>query len=253
MKYNIIDEGIPYAISLAEGLMVTHSEVVTCSKDYGRELYGFIHLFAGQIRFEFLDDHPPISIFADQTIYIPKGFRYICHYPPEYTEVAIFQFDFQENSAHLPPQEVIVLSTNTERLFRNFTEQYSQLNPLRCAARIYDLLDILLQEPPSMPKKHRRLQPAIEHMEQNPAADTDVAFYAELCGMSPSGFRRSFKEYLGLSPIDYRNNLRLNYARKLLTSGEYSVTQAAYQSGFSNISFFYRLFRRKFGTSPGNL
>ena len=150
------------------------------------------------------------------------------------------------------PTGVSGLPQDTGRLFRS-SDQYTSFDCIRCAARIYDLLAILRQSEVPMPKKHRRLLPAIEALERNPEANLPVSYYAELCGMSESGFRRSFREYIGQSPVDYRNSLRLVHARKLIASGGYSVEEAAIQSGFSNLSFFYRLFRRKFGRKPGSL
>ena len=68
--------------------------------------------------------------------------------------------------------------------------------------------------------------------------------------MSEVNFRRTFGEYLGISPVDYRNDLRLTEAQKKLTSGEYNVTEAANSVGFSNLSFFIRLYKKKFGHTP---
>ncbi len=68
--------------------------------------------------------------------------------------------------------------------------------------------------------------------------------------MSEVNFRRAFREYMGVSPIDYRNALRLEYAGRLLRSGEYNVSEAAELSGFSNISFFIRSYKKKYGHTP---
>ena len=68
--------------------------------------------------------------------------------------------------------------------------------------------------------------------------------------MSEVNFRRLFKEYTGMSPIDYRNDLRLKNAKNMLQSGEYNVTEAATASGFSNLSFFIRLYKKKYGHTP---
>ena len=77
-----------------------------------------------------------------------------------------------------------------------------------------------------------------------------ISYYADLCGMSEAGFRRLFREYMGVSPVDYRNDIRLINARNKLQSGEYNVSEAAYESGFSNLSFFIRLYKKKFGYTP---
>ena len=61
---------------------------------------------------------------------------------------------------------------------------------------------------------------------------------------------RMFKEYTGNSPIEYRNDLLLNSARAKLQSGEYNVTEVAELCGFTNLSFFIRLYKKKFGYTP---
>ena len=77
-----------------------------------------------------------------------------------------------------------------------------------------------------------------------------VSYYAELCDMSETNFRRLFGEYMGMSPIDYRNDIRLINAKAMLQSGEYNVSEAAFESGFSNLSFFIRLYKKKYGHTP---
>lgn len=253
MKSDLVGGQIPYSIYLAEALTVTHTGRFVFSNTAGRSLYAFIHVLEGTLQYRFLDDTPGLTLRAGDSVYIPKGCRYDCTYLPEKTGVEIFQFDIHEGSAQLPPMKPVTLSSDAQGLFRRQTDLYNQFDPFRCAARIYDLLAMVQQAPPAIPKKYRRLLPAVEQMEQNPASCVDVRHYADLCHMSVPGFRRSFKEYLGYSPIDYRNALRLTHAKKLIMSGEYSVEEAAYQSGFTNLSFFYRLFKRKFGIRPGSL
>ena len=51
---------------------------------------------------------------------------------------------------------------------------------------------------------------------------------------------------------DYRNDIRLTHARSKLQSGEYNVSEAAFDSGFSNLSFFIRLYKKKYGHTPKN-
>ena len=72
-----------------------------------------------------------------------------------------------------------------------------------------------------------------------------------MCGMSESGFRRLFTECTGESPIAYRNRLRLEAARTLLENGDYNVSESARAVGFENLSFFIRLYKRRFGHTPG--
>ena len=94
------------------------------------------------------------------------------------------------------------------------------------------------------------LSPALSEITEAFEKNEPVLYYAELCGMSEVNFRRLFKEYTGKSPIDYRNDLRLLNAKNKLMSGEYNVSEAAEECGFSNLSFFIRLYKKKYGYTP---
>ena len=74
---------------------------------------------------------------------------------------------------------------------------------------------------------------------------------AELCFYSESHFMKYFKQYAGMPFIQYLNDYRLTMAGELLKMTEESVTQIALKCGFENLSYFNRLFRRKFGVTPG--
>ena len=65
-----------------------------------------------------------------------------------------------------------------------------------------------------------------------------------MCNMSESNFRRLFKEYTGHSLIEYRNLIRISEAKKMIESKEYTVAEAAYLTGFNNMSFFYDVYNK---------
>ncbi len=77
-----------------------------------------------------------------------------------------------------------------------------------------------------------------------------VARYAELCGISESSFYLCFKRWAGCSPIDYRNEIRINAAKSLLLNSTLAVHEIAAKSGFDDPYYFSRLFKKKTGTSP---
>lgn len=68
-------------------------------------------------------------------------------------------------------------------------------------------------------------------------------------GISPFHFARVFRELTGKPPHGYLIEVRLTHALQLLRRGT-SVTEACFAAGFSNLSHFIRLFRRRFGISP---
>jgi AraC-like DNA-binding protein len=86
------------------------------------------------------------------------------------------------------------------------------------------------------------------------ASDTDnpapIAQIAQQLWLSTGEFIRHFKAVFGQTPHQWRNRARLERARDLLISGEYSVTEVCMEVGFSSLGSFSTLFKRHFGESP---
>ena len=61
---------------------------------------------------------------------------------------------------------------------------------------------------------------------------------------------RSFKNHLGRTPTDFINELRMKYAVSILLSTDDKIDFIALESGFSNLSHFYHVFKNDFGMSP---
>ncbi len=61
---------------------------------------------------------------------------------------------------------------------------------------------------------------------------------------------RCFRQETGVTPIAYLNRYRIRQARVLLESGERSVTEVALATGFSDSSYFGRVFQKEMGLSP---
>ncbi len=78
----------------------------------------------------------------------------------------------------------------------------------------------------------------------------DVTSLAKSVGMSPSSFHRHFKSMTRTTPLQFQKDLRLTEARRLLRSGEVTVSEAAFEVGYESASQFSREFSRKFGASP---
>ena len=92
----------------------------------------------------------------------------------------------------------------------------------------------------------------ITYLENHFAAEVTAEDLSRMCGMSLTAFRREFKRRTGISPVKYKNTLRMQKARTLLESGEYSVTEAARLVGCPDLCYFNRLFRREFGMNPSD-
>ena len=59
-----------------------------------------------------------------------------------------------------------------------------------------------------------------------------------------------FKKYMGCTPVGFLTEFRLQKAAELLRETDMSVTEIAYETGFSGASYFAETFRGGFGCSP---
>ena len=69
--------------------------------------------------------------------------------------------------------------------------------------------------------------------------------------MSVRTFNRRFKAALGKTPVDYLQGLRLGAARDLLQQTNLSLQEICALCGYQEVSYFTRLFRQYFQTTPG--
>jgi transcriptional regulator GlxA family with amidase domain len=97
----------------------------------------------------------------------------------------------------------------------------------------------------------RAIHEAMRRM-ADPAHDRrPLASLARELGVSYTSFRRTFAHHTGLSPHQYRLQLKIGRARQLLSETPLTVKEVAFRSGFESEQYFCRLFKRKTGLAPG--
>lgn len=72
----------------------------------------------------------------------------------------------------------------------------------------------------------------------------------ELSGKTHEHLCRLFRQHLSCTPTEYIHGLKLNYAANLLANSDMEILEISLESGFDNLSHFYHLFKKEFGTSP---
>lgn len=103
------------------------------------------------------------------------------------------------------------------------------------------------------PRKSReKMKRLLEYMEEHYGDKITVEDGANLCFYSNSHFMKYFKQYMGMSFTRYLNEFRLEKAGGMLLSTLEPVTEVAQRCGFDNLSYFNRMFRRKYGQTPGD-
>lgn len=105
---------------------------------------------------------------------------------------------------------------------------------------------------PQNTKHTERLKSLLSWVKQHYAEPLTVEDASAIAGYSPAHFMRLFKDETGQTFVHFLNDYRLASASYRLAETNDPIAQIADSCGFTNISYFIRLFRQKFGVSPGN-
>lgn len=96
-----------------------------------------------------------------------------------------------------------------------------------------------------------RLGRALNAIHQRATADWTLESLAAEAAMSRSNFADAFSKTVGLSPMKYLTQWRMNEARHLLKTTQLSVAQIAEQSGYESEAAFRKAYRKTLGEPPG--
>ena len=99
-------------------------------------------------------------------------------------------------------------------------------------------------------KAMERIKLILQKIEKDYREDLTVEEMAKALGFSQSHFMKFFKANMGKSFVQYLNDYRLTRAARFLAMTSRDVLEIAIDSGFSNISYFNRLFKKKFHMTP---
>lgn len=104
--------------------------------------------------------------------------------------------------------------------------------------------------PVSHGKSLEKTKLILKHIETHYGEKLTIKDMAELCGFSQSHFMKFFKSAVGESFTGYLNHYRLTMASRLLLSSHSGILEIAEETGFDNLSYFNRTFKKAFGMTP---
>ncbi|PXY01256.1 AraC family transcriptional regulator [Marinifilum breve] len=97
---------------------------------------------------------------------------------------------------------------------------------------------------------NQKLYKIYEYVSENFQQKIDLEEAAKIANMSKTAFCRFFKSKTQKTFSEFLNEMRINYAQKLLAEGKLSVSQIAYECGFNSPSYFNKQFKAFTGKSP---
>ncbi|RDU22395.1 AraC family transcriptional regulator [Anaerosacchariphilus polymeriproducens] len=99
-------------------------------------------------------------------------------------------------------------------------------------------------------KSFDTLKQILKYIEINYSQHITIKTMADISNFSESYFMKYFKKHMGMSFTQYLNNYRLTMASRLLVTSTNSIIEIASITGFENLSYFNRLFKKKYNVIP---
>ena len=98
--------------------------------------------------------------------------------------------------------------------------------------------------------KYASIASAITHLRSEDAYFIKIADLAKECGVSESFLCRRFKQYSGLSPVQYIQRRKLHAAKQYLKYSDMSLEEIAYRLNYTDAAYFCKVFHRDTGMTP---
>jgi AraC-like DNA-binding protein len=107
----------------------------------------------------------------------------------------------------------------------------------------------------SLYKKHdakELFEFAADYIHSHYADIESIGELSQICGVNANRLFYIFKKYSGVGPGDYLHKYRMEKARELIISGQWSIGVIAEQTGYYDPLYFSRVFKKYFGAAPSS-
>lgn len=234
------------------------------SVDYracGRRTHGLFYIWEGEARFV-SDAGRSLIAHAGELVFLPRGERYRMTYTAPATTFVLVNFGLWTRAGEPLALWNGILVTAVDDSLRRIAGIMAALEAcggaktpralLRRRELLYRLLGAACDGAhPNGAEGGSRIARGVALLEQSYLENLPISRFAEESRVSISVFRALFHRQYGMSPVKYRNGLRIRRAKELLSDGSYTVSEVAYACGFENVGYFCRYYRDAVGEAPG--
>ena len=127
----------------------------------------------------------------------------------------------------------------------------SKAQSLRSMMSIIDKQILAFANVPITPYTHL-LNDAVGYIVDNLESDLSLTGVAAHVNLSPGYFSTLLKKETGMRFAELLGDLRLKRAQDLLKNSEFNINEIAQKCGYTDIAYFSRCFKKRFGVSPSN-
>lgn len=205
-----------------------------------------------------------INAVEGTLIYLPADVEYTAFWEqPEIASYIAFNYNMYSSngvSLHLSDNIIVAATDRNGEIYSLLKEcvnayiQSEKYVNLALQSNFFKLLyTVLKKQNRKAIKKDKNLSEiykAIIYLEDNYMFDFTTEQLAEMCNISVATFRRLFKKYKQISPMKYRQKLRMLHAKSMLESGVYTVSEVSEIMGCTDLSHFNRQYFSEFGINP---
>lgn len=230
-----------------------------------RNQHGFLYISCDSVDIISKENSEPLRFKQGDLVYIPKNSEYTIEFfnngsPAKSTLINFDICDTGGNDDYCIADGIICISQNlpTKIADSMFTVAHLSTNlanpTIPVTKEFYDVLDTLknhLLATRLHTTEKDSVLPAIFYMDSHVLDDVSVPQLAQMCLLNESAFRKAFKAYTGMNPVQYKMQVKISKAKLLLrSSAEIPIETIAETLGFYDNAYFHKVFVKCTGQTP---
>ncbi|MBR3933097.1 MAG: helix-turn-helix transcriptional regulator [Clostridia bacterium] len=246
-------------------IIVAHEFVLNknskCAYQNGRKYYGIIYCIEGEAEYRF-SSGDCCNVYPGEIIFLSPKASYSIITKKDFKHYTVnFEIHNEFSNMDFLTDVYYLLHTGNSQLYHHIFKELTihwmsrkSCFEMQATACLYELLALWgseILEKEYATSTYLCLACAKEYIEQNFNTGITLDILANYSNMSVTHFRREWLKLYGESALQYRDRIRLSYAKEYLMSGYYTVTEVAEKCGFSDVNYFIRFFKKHTGISPG--
>ncbi len=215
-----------------------------------------VYVLSGEIC---MDADKKYRVGAGQAAFVPIECEFVFTVLAPGTECIQVEFAVMDSNGQVQlTDDIMYLKNVPARLDSDFREILTVYSMRRkedefvLLSLLYSLINQYFSAYHNKNPLNNTISQAIEYLNSHYTEPTDVDTLAGMCSLSVSQFRRLFVSLFEISPIKYKNMLRLRDACNMLVLSDMNIGEIAHHLGFDDIYAFSHAFKKEYGCSPSN-
>lgn len=221
-----------------------------------RPNHGFLYIHCDSVRYT-MKNGRSYTFQKGNFLYVPKGVNYTVQFfgteKGSYTDLQVtFRLVNIEGDEYFMADEPVCLLQNTPEKVVTCMQKIADATvnvmyptfPIKTAfGEMLETIANRLWLPEMTEGKHSRVFPALYYLDKHLADEVSVTDLAKMCMLNETTFRREFHAATGMSPVQYKMDIRIRKAKELIRySPEIPTGEIVEQLGFHDASYFYKTF-----------